>query len=289
MWKESYKIGVDLIDKQHKELFEATGKLLQVIEQKGDWNQRKDTCKAILDFLKSYVVKHFKAEEAYQESIQYENLEQHKKVHQKFTLNVLEYEKRLIESSYEYKLIKQFAGMLSTWLIYHVADEDQKFARFAEGKKEKESNVIEKEKTFLQCCLRSISSTLEKMIGMNPKELSGKSIENKIRAEDICIAVGIIGEIQGNIVYGFSKEFSFQIVEIMTGLHMEQMDEMVCSAMAELSNIISGNTTIAFSKQGFACDITTPVVMQKQTEDNLLKKNLLIHSKLGDFTMGATF
>ena len=36
MWKESYRIGIDLIDRQHEELFRATDTLVRAIEANAD-------------------------------------------------------------------------------------------------------------------------------------------------------------------------------------------------------------------------------------------------------------
>ena len=36
MWRESYRIGIDLIDQQHKELFRATDTLVRAIEANAD-------------------------------------------------------------------------------------------------------------------------------------------------------------------------------------------------------------------------------------------------------------
>ena len=125
MWKESYRIGIDLIDRQHEELFRATDTLVRAIEANAD----KQTFRQTITFLKDYTVRHFHDEEAYQASIHYSGMEDHKKAHRKFTGIILDYERRLVESDFDIRIVKDLAGTLTAWLIYHVADADQRIAK----------------------------------------------------------------------------------------------------------------------------------------------------------------
>lgn len=122
MWEESYKIGVKLIDKQHKELFRMVDELMKAVEQ----NASGIDLKLIIGFLKEYVVYHFNAEEDYQQSISYCDMERHKELHNRFAKTVLEYEKRLIASDYDIEVVRELGEMLTAWLISHIANIDQK-------------------------------------------------------------------------------------------------------------------------------------------------------------------
>ena len=65
MWKDSYRLGVDQIDTQHRELFRMTAELVSA--SKG--TATEEDCQKALGFLKDYVIRHFRDEEAYQEAI----------------------------------------------------------------------------------------------------------------------------------------------------------------------------------------------------------------------------
>lgn len=285
MWKESYGTGIEIIDKQHKELFHMVEKLVKSVEGDGQWDGKRKSCREAVSFLKNYVDLHFKAEEGYQASIQYEGLEKHKELHRKFTRGVLEYEKKLAETDFDQGVVKGFVGMLTSWLINHVAGEDQKYVH---KELPRESS---KEKTLMQCFIRSVSQILERMASINPKELSGMNLEKEKEVGALFITVGVTGEIEGKIIYGFSKEFALSMLKIMTMMEMKEIDEMVCSAMAEISNIISGNATVALSDKGYQCDITTPQATQeiRETETEGIKGKILIRSKLGELSLGTTF
>ena len=43
-WKEEYNIGVDLIDKEHQELFQFINKLYLLTQKKWGWNSSRQPC-----------------------------------------------------------------------------------------------------------------------------------------------------------------------------------------------------------------------------------------------------
>lgn len=133
MWKEKYKIGVPLIDKQHEELFKRVSDFIQTVRGEGNWESKLDKVKENMAFMQEYVVVHFNAEEAYQEKISYPGLENHRQVHAKFKADVNGYVQRLGQEGYSEELVQEFGGKLMAWLIMHVAAMDQKIGEYVEG------------------------------------------------------------------------------------------------------------------------------------------------------------
>ena len=128
IWKDSYQLGVELIDQQHKELFQMVDDLITNLENSKEW-QPKQKYIVSLAFMKRYVANHFQAEEEYQASIGYSGLAEHKKEHDKFTKTILEYEEKLHKTNYDLHLVKEFSGVLVAWLIYHVMEKDQQIVK----------------------------------------------------------------------------------------------------------------------------------------------------------------
>ncbi|OUP67642.1 hypothetical protein B5F11_17230 [Anaerotruncus colihominis] len=250
MWKESYRIGIDLIDRQHEELFRATDTLVRAIEANAD----KQTFRQTITFLKDYTVRHFHDEEAYQASIHYSGMEDHKKAHRKFTEIILDYERRLVESDFDIRIVKDLAGTLTAWLIYHVADADQRIAKGDTGA------GLTLAQSFLNIFSDSALDVMEKMAGFSANDIEEQFVSNKRVQGDIFVEIGLIGDLKGRIIFGFSKELAFKLIEIMTFVEPAEIDELVCSALAELSNITCGNAATALTEHGKVCDIKTPVV-----------------------------
>ena len=122
VWHDRYKIGVDFLDKEHKQLFSTMNKLLQLSdnEEKSEW-----VCREGVKYLKNHTEKHFEHEEAYMQSIEYEEYEVHKRLHDNFrfeTLPALEAE--LKETQYSVESIRHFLAVCIGWVVAHTQTED---------------------------------------------------------------------------------------------------------------------------------------------------------------------
>lgn len=131
LWKDNYELGVPQIDAQHKELFRRVESFLQVLRSGGSWEEKAPKVNETLEFMKGYVVEHFRDEEEYQRSIGYPGYEAHKQLHGGMVDYVLEFSKQYEHSNNDELLIQQFGGRLLAWLINHVAAEDQRIADYA--------------------------------------------------------------------------------------------------------------------------------------------------------------
>lgn len=126
MWKDYYRIGVEQIDEQHRQLFLYVEELLRAAKQ--DDETSRAACCSTMVFLKNYVVVHFNTEKLYQQSIGFEGRAQHHLLHQDFVRRLRELEFELIRSNYSAEVIRTLASALTSWLVYHVMIEDRKMA-----------------------------------------------------------------------------------------------------------------------------------------------------------------
>lgn len=136
LWKEKYMLGVPLIDEQHQELFRRVTDFVEIVRKPVPWEQKTEQVNQTLDFMKDYVVTHFRDEENLQRELGYPELPSHRKLHQEMVAYVLDISRQYEENGYQEQLMQQFAGRLLAWLINHVASEDQKIADFAKRKEQ---------------------------------------------------------------------------------------------------------------------------------------------------------
>ena len=123
VWKDEYNIGVDILDKEHQRLFKIINKLLVFSdeEKKSQW-----ACQEGIKFFKDHAMNHFDEEEKYMESVNYEGLQTHKRIHQAFreeTLPALE--KELEQMDYSANSVDHFLGVCAGWLVGHTLTEDR--------------------------------------------------------------------------------------------------------------------------------------------------------------------
>lgn len=127
IWHERFNIGVELIDKEHRKLFSIINKLFAFTNQelKNQW-----ACQEVIKYFKDHALKHFTEEEAYMESIYYEGLETHKRIHNDFRKKILPaLEKELEQTDYCTESINHFLGVCAGWLLGHTLTEDQAITR----------------------------------------------------------------------------------------------------------------------------------------------------------------
>ena len=122
VWQERFNIGVEVIDKEHKKLFNVLNKLFAYgkEEEKSQW-----VCQEAIKYFRDHAIQHFSEEEEYMASIHYAGLETHRHIHNNFrekTLPTLESE--LLRTNYSMEAVEHFLGVCAGWLIGHTLIED---------------------------------------------------------------------------------------------------------------------------------------------------------------------
>lgn len=121
-WCADFETGVEIIDREHRQLFKIVNKLFS-LKNSGKDNQW--TCQEGIKFFKTHALTHFADEEAYMEKTGYDMLEQHRKIHEGFRENMLPtLEAELEQSNYSEEAVSHFLGVCSGWLIGHTLTED---------------------------------------------------------------------------------------------------------------------------------------------------------------------
>lgn len=136
MWKDKYKVGVEKIDEQHQELFARLSNFIKVVQSEEEWDGKIDEVKETLNFLQEYVVYHFDDEEAYQEKINYPEIESHKQEHAKFKQTIKGYVDLFEQGGFTEEKIQELSAKVMTWLIMHIGRVDQKLAEYANSLEE---------------------------------------------------------------------------------------------------------------------------------------------------------
>ena len=120
---DKYKIGIELIDAEHKRLFEIVRETNDVIAAQFLYD-KYDEIVDILNELKDYTVMHFQDEERYMESIGYEGLELQRMAHNAFVnrLNEINLDD-MDDNQKEY--LDELLQFLLSWLSNHILKMDK--------------------------------------------------------------------------------------------------------------------------------------------------------------------
>jgi chemotaxis protein CheX len=95
---------------------------------------------------------------------------------------------------------------------------------------------------------------------------------------DVCAILGVIGNVQGQVVYGFDEKTAKGVVsKMMMGAEVSEFDDMARSALGELGNIITGKASVALEEAGFHIDISPPtLVMASNLRISSLKIPMIV-------------
>ena len=277
MWKDSYLLDVDVIDNQHKELFKAVVTLRDNLG-KADLPSYKKQLTETAMFLKEYCINHFRDEEEYQRKIGFDGYAEHKKKHDKLIDDVLNYEKGLIKSDFASLVVKNFLGFIATWLIYHVGVEDQQIPK---GKSVTSARIEDRD--IVHDFAVNVENVLKILAGLSEQNIHHTIGSNRHIDSGVSYKVGLV-DAPNNRGVGFvySEDIAFGVVKAMTGMEFTELNEVMYSAMQEISNIISANIASLLSKKtNISVDIETPRQVQID-EIPGISNSFLVHTRLGD-------
>lgn len=86
-------------------------------------------------------------------------------------------------------------------------------------------------------------------------------IEGLTSSKDANIILGVTGDLKGTVFFSFTKDMTLEMVKIMAGMEMDEIDVFVSSALGEVANIIGGNAITNLSNYNYKCDITPPQII----------------------------
>ncbi len=129
-WNDSYSVGIDLIDEQHKMLILRIKDLSEAVKHARGLEKILKT----LDFLIDYTEFHFSTEERHMKKLDYPGLVPHKQQHEEFTFTL----DRLVEDFEQDGATEALSNSINTflinWLVKHIESIDKKFGKFLQEK-----------------------------------------------------------------------------------------------------------------------------------------------------------
>lgn len=228
-WKDDYKIGVEIIDNAHKQLFSIVSRILRNFTE-ADFDRNKMTCIEAIKYLKSYTIQHFAEEEEYQRKIGYSGYLNHKKVHDNMRdVVVPALEREITQSCYSRESMEHFVGACAGWLAAHVLIEDQAItgkvpSKWKKGVDSESTAMLEEIFKTINNGSFHVSTTLvsEKYQGYELGKLF--SYRDKFKTEngeEYTIVSAMEETVLANIMKSLLNKKLFELDEIMTPMVKE--------------------------------------------------------------------
>jgi hemerythrin-like metal-binding protein len=125
-WDDSWAVGIDDIDDDHKKLVKLIQKLFGALISA----QGAVYVKALFCELIDYTKYHFQREEEIYAENNYDKLNKHKELHQSLIRQVLDMSRNIMEQGETEAVSDELFEFLKGWLINHIINEDLKFKTF---------------------------------------------------------------------------------------------------------------------------------------------------------------
>ena len=127
-WDESYSVGVEELDEQHKQLF----RLLNALFEAEETSARSQTVSGLLEQMKAYAAMHFETEERYMSERGYAGLAGHVRAHEQFRKKAEELCSDRLDG--QEGIFVEMLEFLYEWLVGHILSADKDYAPVVSGR-----------------------------------------------------------------------------------------------------------------------------------------------------------
>lgn len=125
---------------------------------------------------------------------------------------------------------------------------------------------------YINPFLTAFTSTLEQL---SITEIKRGGMKKKVKLYvdlDVSTIIGIKGGVQGNIALSMSQDTAKKLASaMMMGMPVSAVDDMVKSAIGELSSMITGTASTMLSSSGILFQMSPPTVLLSPSDINALE------------------
>lgn len=86
--------------------------------------------------------------------------------------------------------------------------------------------------------------------------------KSALSTSDITVLIGVVGQVQGVVLYELSTATALALVSRMMGQSFAEFDSLAQSGIAELGNVITGRASIKLAEAGFVSNISPPTLVR---------------------------
>lgn len=125
-WNKDLECGIELLDKQHKELIERANTFFIRFK----CGQGISAAKECLAFLQQYILYHFQSEEAFMVDCGYPKYRPHQAIHKGVAKEVQFRTVKMEDSGFAPEEVASFYTFLCNWIKDHILVHDLEFSRY---------------------------------------------------------------------------------------------------------------------------------------------------------------
>lgn len=129
-WNESFVLGIEEIDEQHKMIVEHFKMLSDAVRDAREQEVLADMAK----FMVEYAQFHFKTEERYMKQFAYPDMAEQISEHEQFSRDAIDLQSKISGGGNTHVLAVELTGKMFRWVFQHIRDHDRKMAQYIKDK-----------------------------------------------------------------------------------------------------------------------------------------------------------
>ncbi len=114
---------------------------------------------------------------------------------------------------------------------------------------------------FLNPFVEAASEVLKAEAGVEVQRGDISLQRSALTANDVTVLLSMIGQLQGVVLYGMSRQTALNLVSKMMFETITELNSLAQSGVAELGNVLTGRATIKLSEVGLVTTISPPTVI----------------------------
>ncbi len=123
-WRDSYSVGVEKFDKEHRRLVELVNDMYLIVRDKGDAEALIVCAEKLIEYTKY----HFSSEEIAMKEAYYSGLDEHMELHADLEKQAVAFLGRIKTEGEAVRT--EFYHFLREWLLNHIIKEDKKYSEY---------------------------------------------------------------------------------------------------------------------------------------------------------------
>ncbi|AFS79566.1 CheC-like family protein [Gottschalkia acidurici 9a] len=140
---------------------------------------------------------------------------------------------------------------------------------------------------YINSFYKAIQDIFKLMLDLDVERGELQVADEMISGKDANVMLGVTGDLKGTVFFSFTKDMTLEMVKIMSGMDMDEIDKFVSSAIGEVVNIVGGNALIDLNSYSCTCDITPPQIILGEYKSISMSDNKAIliplKTSIGEF------
>lgn len=99
-------------------------------------------------------------------------------------------------------------------------------------------------------------------LGQDLKVTRVELVDDRVTSEDITVFLGITGQVEGTVFYGFEDAVACAVITILRGQPTAGMDRTALSTLGELAAMITNTASTHLAAAGHSTGLTPPALIR---------------------------